>query len=103
MAEIKFTDETALPTEKRDNEFRAVIAALAKAPGSLKSYVVSEATEADSMAKVAADKRKMAEAGNELSPPVSVRTPRVELLSDKKSVKVWVTTVPKIRRARKEK
>ncbi len=119
---ITFNDETALPSVEKENEFREVVKWLAANPGAVKSYVVSEATLEDSQAKVAADKRKMAEAANELtksvdkpvtdddgkpvtdddgkpvvktvveSAAVTIRTPRIETLDDGKSVKVYMTT-----------
>jgi hypothetical protein len=98
---IDFTDETAVPAKERENEFREVVKYLSQNLGAVKSYVVSEENKEASEAKVAYDKRKMAEAANELSTPVTIRTPRVELLDDGKSFKVYITAVKKIKRTPK--
>ena len=95
---ISFAEEKKLPVKEKVNEFREVVEFLAKNAGAIRSYVVSEATEEESWSKVAADKRRMTEAGNDLEPPRTVRT-KNELLDDGKSIKVYIHVLPnKIRR-----
>lgn len=97
---INFNDEAALPVAQRDNEFRDVVKYLAATSGAVKSYVAEGKTEEETLEQVASDKRKMAEAGNELTPKVTIRT-RTETLNDGKSIKVYMTATKKIERKRK--
>lgn len=90
---IKFEDATK-PVVQRENEFRDVVAFLAKNPNAVKSYTISrekDATADDVQAQAAYDKRKMAEAGNELTPPVTVRTREDSLEDGSLKVFLWVT------------
>lgn len=88
---IKFTDEKSLPVAQKDNEFREVVAWLAANVGQVKSYVVKGETAEAADKQVAADKRLMAEAGNELASPVTVNS-RQEKSDDGKTVKVYIWT-----------
>jgi len=90
-------EDASKPTIQRQNEFRDVVAYLADNRSAVKSYVVSEKTLAESQEKAAADKRKMAEAGNELPSKVTIRT-REENLDDGKSIKVFLWATGKIQR-----
>lgn len=118
---INFAAEAA-PTKPRENEFRDFVKAMAAKPETVFSYVVTAENIEKAKEKVAADKRKMAEAGNELTTvakvpggkegetvdkivpaPVTVRTVQTEEQKDKKSIKVWVKATKKVRRVRKEK
>ena len=96
---IQFEDAEK-PVVQRENEFREVVKYLAKNPNAVKSYTVSGGTFEENFAQAEADKRKMAEAGNELSPQVTVRT-RNETLNDGKSIKVYLYATAKIKRKAK--
>jgi hypothetical protein len=97
----QFEDATK-PVVQRENEFRDVVKVLAANPNAVKSYTISNKTLEESKKQAEIDKRKMADAGNELTPPVTIRT-RPEELADKKSVKVYLWAVKKIVRTPKPK
>lgn len=100
---IKFSDEKALPVAQKENEFRDVVAWLAQNVGAVKSYVIEGDSAEESLKQAESDKRLIAEAGNELATPVTVRS-KTEVLADGKSVKVYLhTNGKKIVRKRGEK
>jgi hypothetical protein len=91
-----FEDATK-PVVQRENEFRDVVKFLADNDGTVKSYTIAGKTLEESLSQAEIDKRKMAEAGNELTPKRTIRT-RNEPLDDKKSVKVYLWATKKIAR-----
>jgi hypothetical protein len=94
-------EDASKPVAQRENEFRGVVAFLAKNLGAVKSYTIAanKRSEEDVQAHADADKRKMAEAGDELEPKVTVRT-RNEKLEDG-SFKVYLWATKKIQRKAK--
>jgi hypothetical protein len=90
-------EDASKPVAQRENEFRDVVKYLADNKDSVKSYTVTAETLEAAYAQAESDKRKMAEAGNELSEKRTIRT-REEELNDGKSLKVYLWAAPKIRR-----
>lgn len=100
---VKFSEEAEAPARVRANEFREFVAAMAAKPGKVFSYVVPKAeTPEETVKAFEADKRKMAEAGNELATPVTIRTDNLEAQKDG-SLKAYLHATKKVVRARKEK
>lgn len=95
-------EDASKPVAQRENKFRDVVKFLAENDDAVKSYTIARDTLEESTKQAEADKRKMAEAGNELTPKRTIRT-RNETLEDGKTLKVYLWAASKIVRKPKVK